>query len=127
VARGGWQVLGLIPISVGIAVYFICASDFITVGRGTPAPIAPPTRLVVRGLYRFVRNPMYVGVGTLLVGETIFVAERPLAVYTAVVCVAFHLVVLLYEEPQLTRLFGDDYAKYRAAVPRWIPRLTPAR
>lgn len=126
-ASGGWHMLGLIPIAVGVAIYMVCASDFITVGRGTPAPIDPPTALVVRGLYRFVRNPMYVGVVTLLVGETILVGAPSMAIYTVLVATGFHAAVVLYEEPKLSRSFGDAYGAYRTAVPRWIPRLTPAK
>lgn len=98
-----------------------------TVGHGTPAPIDPPTQLVARGLYRFVRNPMYVGVVTILIGETILVAERAMAAYAVLIWTMFHLMVVFYEEPKLARLFGKQYAAYRDAVPRWIPRLTPAK
>lgn len=121
----GWHVAGLIPGAIGLAGYFACQSDFMTIGRGTPAPIDPPRRLVVAGLYRFVRNPMYLSVGLLLVGEVIVSASVTLAAYTAVVFACWHLFVLLYEEPTLERMFGDEFRAYRSRVPRWVPRLRP--
>ena len=120
-----WHMAGLVPAAIGLAGYFACLSDFMTIGRGTPAPIDPPTRLVVQGLYRFVRNPMYLSVGTLLVGEVIVSASLALAAYTALVWLAWHLVVVFLEEPALERTFGDEYRAYRASVPRWVPRWVP--
>ena len=124
-AEGERHLLGLIPAAMGLAGYFACLSDFMTVGRGTPAPIDPPTRLVVRGLYRFVRNPMYVSVGLLLAGEVILTASGALAGYAVLVVGIWHLFVVFYEEPTLERRFGDEYRAYRAKVRRWLPRLTP--
>ena len=90
-------------------------------------PVAPPERLIVTGAYRRVRNPMYVAVVSLILGQAALFASLPLAIYGAVVWTGFHAFVLGYEEPTLRRLFPEDYAAFFAAVPRWIPRLTPWR
>ena len=110
--------IGLIPIAIGAAIYFWCAWDFAIKGRGTPAPIDPPKELVARGLYRFVRNPMYVGVLSILIGEAALFASVRLLRYAAVVFLLFYLFVVSYEEPTLRKQFGDAYRNYCAAVPR---------
>jgi protein-S-isoprenylcysteine O-methyltransferase Ste14 len=122
---GAMQVLGLVPITLGVAIYLWCAWDFARSGRGTPAPYDPPRQLVARGLYRYVRNPMYVGVECVLLGEAILFASSRLFVYAVLVGLVFHLVVLVYEEPTLRSKFGDAYEDYCRKVPRWLPRLTP--
>jgi protein-S-isoprenylcysteine O-methyltransferase Ste14 len=94
--------------------------DFYVAGRGTLAPWAPPRALVVTGLYRFSRNPMYVGVLLILCGWAAGFRSWPLAAYAATIATAFHLRVLLYEEPTLARLFGKDWDHYTRQVPRWI-------
>src|SRR5262249_57474548 len=94
-------------------------------GHGTPAPIAPPENLVVSGLYRHVRNPMYVAVVFALVGQALLFGSVVLLEYAGVVWLLFHVFVLGYEEPALRRRFGSSYAAYRANVRRWWPRLTP--
>jgi protein-S-isoprenylcysteine O-methyltransferase Ste14 len=104
---------------VGIGVLLICVWDFFRAGRGTLAPFDPPTRLVVRGLYRFTRNPMYNGVTALLLGEAWFFQSGVLFQYALLIFVMFHLMVVIYEEPALTAKFGENYRAYRAAVPRW--------
>lgn len=119
---GLWRYLGLLPMLFGAAIYFRCAWDFTFTGKGTPAPIEPPQELVVRGLYRYVRNPMYVGVLTLLIGEALFFASRQLFIYAAVIFLLFNLFVIFYEEPALRQKFGEPYREYCTAVPRWIPR-----
>jgi protein-S-isoprenylcysteine O-methyltransferase Ste14 len=122
-----WRWMGALPSVLGFAVALRCIWDFGWTGRGTPAPIAPPSRLVVVGFYRYVRNPMYVGffagwVGLWVVfGRASWVALEVAA--AAVVGVA--LFVLLYEEPTLRRMFGADYEEYCRNVPRWVPRLRP--
>jgi protein-S-isoprenylcysteine O-methyltransferase Ste14 len=113
---------GLLPMLFGAAIYFWCAWDFTFAGKGTPAPIAPPKDLVVRGLYRYVRNPMYVGVLTLLAGEAWFFSSRQLFIYAGVVFSFFHLFVIFYEEPALRQKFAESYRRYCETVPRWIPR-----
>ncbi len=115
-----WRWLGLVPIAAGVAIYVWCVYDFATAGRGTPAPIDAPRELVTRGLYRVTRNPMYVGVTSVLIGETILFASPALALYTICLATGFHLFVRGYEEPTLRRLFGEAYDRYCAQVPRWI-------
>ena len=118
----GWlQWVGLAPIVLGGLVW--CAGALAFIGRGTPAPIDPPKTLVVRGPYRFVRNPMYVGVWSVLIGEAVFFESAVLLAYSVLVLTVFHLFVVLYEEPTLRRLFGDSYERYCDSVPRWVPRL----
>jgi len=114
--------IGFLPIALGVAIYLWCAWDFATAGQGTPAPIDAPKHLVVRGLYRFVRNPMYVGVMLILLGESLAFRSTRILVYAAVVFVFFNLFVVLYEEPALNRKFGASYEEYLKSVPRWIPR-----
>jgi len=113
----GWPVLAL-----GLAVFAWCVRDFFVIGRGTLAPWDPPRRLVVVGLYRVVRNPMYVGVLLVLLGETLLAGSWALAGYTAVVAAGFHVRVVVAEEPALARSFPDDWPAYTAAVSRWWPR-----
>jgi protein-S-isoprenylcysteine O-methyltransferase Ste14 len=96
-------------------------------GLGTPAPIFPPKHLVVDGLYRYVRNPMYVGVVSAILGQALMLASVDLLIYGLVIWLAFHLFVAGYEEPTLRSTFGDDYAEFCKHVRRWIPRLTPWR
>jgi protein-S-isoprenylcysteine O-methyltransferase Ste14 len=118
---GAFRYIGIGPILIGASIYLWCAWDFTFAGKGTPAPIDPPKELVVRGLYRYVRNPMYVGMVAVLIGETLFFQSLALAAYVGAVLLVFTLFVVLYEEPALTRKFGDSYRRYREAVPRWIP------
>lgn len=118
----GWvRFVGLVPILLGISIYLWCAWDFTFAGRGTPAPIDPPKELVMRGLYRYSRNPMYVGVLSVLLGEALVLRSQRLFEYTAVVFGFFYLFVLLYEEPILRQKFGESYQAYCRAVPRWLP------
>ena len=119
---GLFRYFGSLPILIGAAIYFWCAWDFTFAGRGTPAPIDPPKELVVRGLYRYVRNPMYVGILLILLGEAILFASQSLFTYVVVIVVIFFLVVMIYEEPTLKHKFGESYRRYCRDVPRWIPR-----
>ncbi len=119
---GSIATVGFLPIALGGAFYLWCAWDFVTVGQGTPAPIDPPRFLVARGLYRVVRNPMYVGILLVLLGESIIFRSVSILIYAAIVCLLFHLFVVFYEEPTLKRKFGASYEEYCRAVPRWIPR-----
>lgn len=114
----------VVVIALGVAVYLYTAFwSFAAIGGGTPAPIAPTKILVVQGLHRFVRNPMYIGVGLVVGGQAWLFHSLPLAAYLAFVIVAFHLFVLFYEEPTLRKQFGEEYDRYRASVPRWIPKI----
>jgi protein-S-isoprenylcysteine O-methyltransferase Ste14 len=113
---------GLAPLLAGLAVILWCFVDFVRRGRGTPAPYDPPRELVVAGLYRYVRNPQYVGVVLVLLGEALLTGMVVLFGYAALMAVGYSLFVRYYEEPTLGRLFGEPYARYRQAVPRWLPR-----
>jgi len=114
---------GALLIVLGIAGLAWCGWHFAIRGRGTPAPFDPPRRLVVLGLYRFVRNPMYVSVATILIGESLFFSSYALLGYLLACWVFIHLVVVLYEEPTLREEFGEGYEEYCKQVPRWLPRL----
>lgn len=96
--------------------------NFLAQGRGTPAPVDPPRELVAAGFYRYVRNPMYVAVLSLILGHFLWFGYWNLLVYALLVFVAFHTFVTLYEEPTLKRKFGASYEDYLRKVPRWIPR-----
>jgi protein-S-isoprenylcysteine O-methyltransferase Ste14 len=113
--------LGILPILLGAAINLKCAWDFTFTGKGTPLPIDPPKQLVVRGFYRWVRNPMYVGILLLLFGEAWLFESRNLFVYAAVAFLIFHIWVLFYEEPILKQKFGESYQRYCDTAPRWIP------
>jgi len=106
----------------GTAMVLWCFWDFLVKGRGTPAPFDPPKELVVTGLYKYVRNPIYVGVTLALLGNFLWFGYWNLLIYAALALAAFHLVVLFYEEPTLRRKFGAAYEEYLRIVPRWIPR-----
>lgn len=118
----GWRALGLVPLVVGVAVLLVCFAGFILEGRGTPAPYDPPRHLVTGALYRRVRNPMYVGVTTALVGEAAVFGSVALLAWAVVLWLIFHLFVVLYEEPGLRERFDGAYEDYLRRVPRWIPR-----
>jgi protein-S-isoprenylcysteine O-methyltransferase Ste14 len=105
--------------ALGVIVLLRCVWDFFTAGRGTLVPFDPPKRLVVRGFYRFTRNPMYNGVLALLLAESWLFRSSNLLQYAIGVFVVFHLIVVIYEEPALESGFGESYRAYRAAVPRW--------
>jgi protein-S-isoprenylcysteine O-methyltransferase Ste14 len=115
------RLAGLLPLLLGVAAYLWSAASFALVGKGTPAPVDPPKELVVRGPYRYVRNPMYLGVVLVLVGEALIWASPTLLIYAALVFLACHLFVVYYEEPTLQRQFSDAYAHYCRSVPRWLP------
>jgi protein-S-isoprenylcysteine O-methyltransferase Ste14 len=110
-------------ITLGIAIYIHTAFwGFALVGGGTPAPIAPTKILVVKGLHRFVRNPMYIGVALVVAGQAWLFHSLSTAIYLACILTIIHLFVLFYEEPTLKKQFGEEYDRYRASVPRWIPK-----
>jgi protein-S-isoprenylcysteine O-methyltransferase Ste14 len=116
---GAAQWAAVLPLAGGLAIYVWCASDFTFVGGGTPAPIDPPKRLVLSGLYGYSRNPMYVGVLTVLLGEALFFQSLPHLLYAGVIFLMFQSFVVLYEEPHLRQEFGEAYLRYCKAVPRW--------
>ena len=126
-ARAGWRWIAAVPSVLGFAVALRCVWDFGRTGHGTPAPIAPPKRLVVVGFYRYVRNPMYVGFVIGWIGLWVVFGRANLTAITVAVLVILgvHLFVRLYEEPTLRRIFGAEYEEYCRNVPRWVPRIHP--
>jgi protein-S-isoprenylcysteine O-methyltransferase Ste14 len=109
----------LLAIIVGFSIYAMCAWRFAKEGLGTPAPWDPPRRLVTGGLYQWTRNPMYVGIVLTLLGEACVFSSGAQLIFAACAAIAFHLRVLLYEEPVLRRLFGAEFDAYCARVRRW--------
>lgn len=124
-ARNPLHLLGLAGVGMGAALLATCIWEFARSGRGTLSPVDPPRELVVRGLYRYVRNPMYLSVTLIVLGEVLLTWSRPLLVYWAIWFVVVNLFVIGYEEPALRRRFGASYEDYTRRVRRWIPRLTP--
>ncbi|SEG97158.1 Protein-S-isoprenylcysteine O-methyltransferase Ste14 [Nonomuraea solani] len=121
------QVAGAILVVAGLVVLVGAFARFVVEGLGTPMPLAPPTRLVVGGLYRYVRNPMYVAVFAAVIGQAMIFGDPWLLVYVAVMAVPVYAFVHWYEEPHLRATFGADYDTYRAHVPGWWPRVRPYR
>jgi len=119
---GPWHWLAYVLIAAGTAIYLRCVADFMFAGRGTPAPIDPPKTLVARGLYRYVRNPMYLGVLLVLAGEALLFPSRGFLLYIIFFWLMVNLFVMGYEEPTLRKQFGESYLDYLRTVPRWIPR-----
>ena len=116
------HLLGLAFVGLGVVLLAACIFEFARSGRGTLAPVDPPRELVVRGLYRYVRNPMYLSVTAIVLGEVMLTRSRALLLYWAVWFLAANLFVLLYEEPTLRRRFGPSYEAYTQRVGRWLPR-----
>jgi protein-S-isoprenylcysteine O-methyltransferase Ste14 len=112
-------------IALGGIVLLDSFARFALQGLGTPAPVFPTRHLVVTGLYRFVRNPMYVAVTSLILGQALLLGSARVLEYGVFVWLLFHIFVLVYEEPTLRASFGAEYESFCAAVPRWIPRVTP--
>ncbi len=124
-ASGAAFAAGVAVVALGAAIYAWCVWDFASFGRGTPLPLDPPRRLVIRGLYRFTRNPMYVGVLTVILGQAVMFGSTAILGYALCLAIGFHLFVVLYEEPHLRRRFGTAYEAYCAQVHRWLPRIPP--
>ena len=133
----GWEVgdppsawvtgAGALLLAAGVAVLLEAFGRFVVEGLGTPAPVAPTERLVVGGLYRYVRNPMYLAVAATIVGQALLLWRPVLIAYAAVFGLVVWAFVHWYEEPTLAQRFGERYDGYRAAVPGWWPRRTPWR
>jgi protein-S-isoprenylcysteine O-methyltransferase Ste14 len=121
------RILGALLTVAGAVVVVQAFARFVVEGLGTPAPVAPTARLVVGGLYRYVRNPMYLAVTSAIVGQALLLWQPVLLGYAVLVALAFVLFVLGYEQPTLRRQFGAEYEAYCRAVPAWIPRLRPWR
>jgi len=122
-----FRLVAVLLIVAGLPVLLDSFGRFALQGLGTPAPIFPTRHLVVSGLYRYVRNPMYVAVVSLILGQGLFFGSIRVLAYGLSVWVGFHLFVLIYEEPTLRKTHGGDYEEFCANVPRWIPRLRPWR
>jgi protein-S-isoprenylcysteine O-methyltransferase Ste14 len=121
------RVVGVFLIVAGAGALLHAFLRFVVEGIGTPAPVAPTQHLVVGGLYRYVRNPMYLAVAATIVGQALALGQPVLFAYAAVFAVVVYAFVRLYEEPTLSRQFGDRYEQYRRAVPGWWPRRRPWR
>lgn len=122
-----FRVIGAVLIAAGIPVLLESFGRFALQGIGTPAPVFPTRHLVVKGFYRYVRNPMYVAVVSLIVGQALLLGDIRIFVFAILGWLLTHLFVLTYEEPTLRKSFGAGYETYCAHVPRWIPRFTPWR
>jgi len=119
---GALQVAGMIIVIIGTVIALWCVFTFVFIGKGTPAPFDPPRKLVIRGPYRFVRNPMYIGAILTLLGLALFYGSLSILIYAGLFFLATHLFVVLYEEPTLRQLFGSDYETYCGRVRRWWPK-----
>jgi protein-S-isoprenylcysteine O-methyltransferase Ste14 len=127
----GWplvlRVAGFALTGLGAVALLACFAQFVREGRGTPAPVAPTETLVVHGLYRYVRNPMYLAVGAVILGQALAFPSLGVLVWAAVFAVAVVVFVLAYEQPTLARRYGEEYHAYCRAVPGWWPRRTAWR
>jgi len=119
------SIVGLMILLIGLATMILTIRMFIQLGEGTLAPWSPTRKLVIFGLYRYMRNPMILGVSLVLSGESILFRSYRIAVWLAVFFLTNHFYFLLSEEPGLEKRFGREYLEYKRNVPRWIPRLTP--
>ena len=119
---GAPQIAGMILVTIGTVIALWCVFAFVFVGKGTPAPFDPPRKLVVRGPYRFVRNPMYIGAGMTLAGAALYYQSLSILIYACLFFLITHLFVVLYEEPTLRQTFGSDYEAYCGRISRWLPR-----
>ena len=125
-AAPAWaEVIGAVVTGAGTALVVASFIQFVVEGRGTPAPVAPTQELVVGGLYRWVRNPMYLGVAAAIGGQALGFGSTGVALWLAAFVLAVSTFVVTYEEPTLRRTFGTSYEEYRRAVHRWIPRVRP--
>jgi protein-S-isoprenylcysteine O-methyltransferase Ste14 len=119
--------LGVAGIVLGAVLLALCILEFARSGRGTLSPVDPPRALVIQGLYRYVRNPMYLSVTLIVLGEVLLTQSRALFIYWLIWFTVANIFVRGYEEPTLRRQFGPAYDQYTAGVPRWLPRLRPWR
>jgi protein-S-isoprenylcysteine O-methyltransferase Ste14 len=120
---GAARFIGIPLIVLGAAIYLWCDWHFAVTGKATPAPIDAPKVLVVKGLFTKVRNPFYIGIVTVLLGESVFFQSGVLFIFAAIVWLALHAFVIFYEEPHLKKVFGASYTEYCKKTPRWIPNL----
>src|SRR5678815_5031992 len=122
---GLWHLPGILPLAIGGLALLWCNWAFVVRGRGTAAPYDPPRELVVQGLYRYVRNPMYVSAVLIVLGIGLWTGATSLFGYSLLLALSYDLFVRYYEEPHLRRVFGQSYEEYCAGVGRWWPRVTP--
>jgi protein-S-isoprenylcysteine O-methyltransferase Ste14 len=116
---------GVIIMPSGIYMMASTITGFIRIGKGTLAPWSPTRKLIITGMYRYVRNPMIIGVFTVLIGESITISSLNILIWAAIFFIINNIYFLIYEEIDLLKKFGDEYSEYKKNVPRWIPRLTP--
>jgi protein-S-isoprenylcysteine O-methyltransferase Ste14 len=116
--------IAILFFATGALIYTWCQWHFATYGRGTPAPVDAPKKLVIRGLYKYVRNPMYVGVLIAILGWAMLYQSLFLLAYAVLIWTCFELFIVFYEEPHLRKIFGAEYGEYCARVGRWVPKLT---
>lgn len=121
---GVFRLFGLIFIALGVVIYVLCSGSFVFIGKGTPIPFTPTKELIVTGLFRFVRNPLYISGVLVLTGEAILFQSMGIIIYCMVMFGIFNVHVFM-EEMLLADKFGAAYEQYRNSVPRWIPRLKP--
>jgi protein-S-isoprenylcysteine O-methyltransferase Ste14 len=121
------RLVGLVLLAAGLAALLDAFIRFAVEGRGTPAPVAPTEELVLGGLYRHVRNPMYVAVTSVILGQALLLGRSELGLYALIFWAATAAFVRLHEEPTLARRYGERYRSYQANVPAWLPRLRPWR
>jgi protein-S-isoprenylcysteine O-methyltransferase Ste14 len=119
------RAIGILLIAAGAVVLLECFARFPLEGIGTPAPIYPTRHLIVRGSYRYVRNPMYVAVVLLILGQSLFFGDFLVFAYGLFCWILMHIFVVLYEEPTLQKSFAAEYSAFRQHVPRWLPRFSP--
>jgi len=119
------KIVGAALVAFGLLLLLDSFARFALQGVGTPAPVLPTRHLVVSGAYRHVRNPIYVAVVALILGQGFLFAREGLLLYGAIIWLAFHLFVVAYEEPALRSTFGAEYDRFAANVPRWLPRIRP--
>lgn len=124
---GDLRFVGLLPIVTGVLVVAVGTTSFAVVGKGTPSPLDPPRLLVTQGVYSLVRNPLYLGALLILLGESLFFGSLAILVYALLLWLCFHIFILFYEEPALSRKFGDAYGEYCKEVPRWLPKIRKQR
>lgn len=114
------SIIGFILFILGVSIFIYCSALFSKLGKGTPAPVEPPKKLVITGIYRFTRNPIYIGYFFIFLAEFLIFGRLLLLFYLAFMIISIHLYVVYYEEPILKKRFGDSYIEYTKKVPRWI-------
>jgi protein-S-isoprenylcysteine O-methyltransferase Ste14 len=117
---GPFQIIAIIIFLAGVVILLYCISMFAVKGRGTLSPADPTKKLVISGLYKYSRNPMYIGVMLILIGESLFFSSIPLWIYSVFIFLAFNLFIVLHEEPRLENDFGAEYQQYKKSVRRWL-------